>query len=229
MNATYLLIGAAILLCCFSPLHGQSEPEWELFKSKDDIEVYFRESPGTNIREVLIRTRFQAPLAAVVSLINDVERFDEWLEHCQEVKKLKAFSPTRYIYFNRVNFPWPIADREFVMSATMTQDPRTHKVVFHSEATPDFLPPNDKYIRVPETISHWEITPAEDGVLNLEYYLKSDPGGAIPAWVVNLALQTGPFKTMQRLREIAQSEAYRDVQLSYLAVPNNTLLIGSGE
>lgn len=229
MNATYLLTGAAIVLCCFSPVYGQSESEWELFKSKDGIEVYLRESPGTNIREVLIRTRFQAPLAAVVSLINDVERFDEWQEHFQELKKLKVYSPTRYIYYNRVNFPWPITDREFVMSATMTQDPRTQKVVFHSEAVPDFLPPSDKYIRVPETISHWEITPARNGDLNLEYYLKSDPGGAIPAWVVNLALQTGPFKTMQRLREIAQSDAYRDVRLSYLAAPNNTFLIGSGE
>ncbi len=115
------------------------------------------------------------------------------------------------------------------MSATMTQDPRTHQVVFHSEAVPDFLPPNDKHVRVPETISHWEITPAANGVLNLEYYLRADPGGAIPAWVVNLALQTGPFKSMKRLREIAQSEDYRDVRLSYLKLPNATLPVGSGE
>lgn len=227
MHVSFVLAGAIVLLCFSSPLYGQSE--WQPYKVKDDIEVFFREAPGSNIREVLIRTRFQAPLAAVVSLINDVERFDEWLEHCKEVKKLEIVSPTRYIFYNLANFPWPIADREFVMSATMTQDPRTHKVTFHSEAVPDYLPPNEKYVRVPETISHWEITPAAEGFLDLEYYLKSDPGGAIPAWVVNLALQTGPFKTMQRLREMAQSEAYRNLQLSYITSPNTYLPLSSGE
>lgn len=222
-----IYLAAALLLCSACPLAGQSD--WALFKEKDAIKVFFREAPHSNIREVLIRTQFRAPLSAVVSLINDVERFDEWQEHFQGLKKLKVYSPTRYIYYNRVNFPWPIADREFVMSATMSQDPRTHKVVFHSEAVPDFLPPNEKYIRVPETISHWEITPTAEGILELEYYLKSDPGGAIPAWLVNLALQTGPFKTMQRLREIAQSEAYSDLRLSYLTLPGSRPPVGSGE
>ena len=208
----------------FSASVAFAQAEWKLFKEKDSIQVYFRESPNSNIKELMIRTWFEAPLASAVTLINDVENFDEWQDLCSDVKKLEVHSPTSYIFYNLADFPWPLTDREFIMKAEMKQDPVTHTVIFRSESVPDYLPPNEKYIRVPESISPWKIKPVKKTYLELEYYLKSDPGGSVPAWVVNLALQSGPFKTIKRLKALAQSEEYRNVKLSYITVPGRVLV-----
>lgn len=207
----YLFISLSL-----TPLFVAAQSEWDLFKEEDGIKVFFREASDSNIKEVLIRTRFQAPLPSMVTLINDVKNYHTWMDHCKEVKKLASYSPTDYVYYNLASFPWPLNDREYVMKTQMTQDPESLTIYFKSSAVPDFIPRNKAYIRVPETLSEWTMRPLPNGFLELEYYLKSDPGGSIPAWLVNMALKTKPFKTMQKLRELAQSEAYRHTQLSYV-------------
>jgi hypothetical protein len=155
----------------------------------------------------------------MVALIGEVKNYGTWMDHCIEVKKLESSSPTDYVYYNLANFPWPLTDREYVMESRMTQNPESLIVNFRYKAVPDFIPENKRYIRVPETLSEWTIQPVQNGFLELEYYLKSDPGGAVPAWLVNIALKTQPFKTMQRLRELAQSDAYSNIRLPYIQEP----------
>lgn len=203
-------------LLFLGPVIACTQSEWSLFKEEDGIKVFFREAENSNIKEVKIQTRFQAHLSSMVALIGDVKNYRAWMDHCKVVKKLESSSPTDYVYYNLANFPWPLLDREYVMKSQMTQDPENLTVHIKSVAVPDFIPRNKGYIRVPETLSAWTIQPIENGFLELEYYLKSDPGGALPAWLVNIALKTQPFKTMQKLRELAQSEAYSNMQLGYI-------------
>lgn len=220
MTIERVLLPLTILVLFSAPAKVASQSEWQLFKEKDSIQVYFRQAPDSHMREVKILAWFQASLSSVVTLINDVENFGKWQDHSREVRKLEGHSPTDYIFYNLANFPWPLTDREFVMRATMKQDPVTYTVIFRSEAIPDYLPLNDQYIRVSETISQWKIRPLKKDYLELEYYLRSDPGGSIPAWMVNLALQSGPFNVMKKLKELAQSRQYRQVKLAYIKEPS---------
>lgn len=211
---------AIILLTCLAaglPVKGQSE--WKLRKEKDGIQVYFREAAGTNLKELKILTRFEAPLSAVVALLSDVEHFPSWMDHCRDVRKLKVNSPTDYVYYNLANFPWPLSDREFVMHCRGYQNPNTLAFTFHSEAVPDFIPSDKRYVRVQETISQWRLTPGPDGALQVEYYLKADPGGAIPAWMVNMALDSGPVKAIKNLQALLQTEEYQTLRLAYVQEP----------
>jgi hypothetical protein len=64
--------------------------------------------------------------------------------------------------------------------------------------------------------AQWTITPLKDGSLSLEYQLLVDPGGSVPAWLVNLAVVDGPFETMSALREKVKEKKYQEAVLPRL-------------
>ncbi len=199
------------------PLQAQSE--WKLRKETDGIEVYFRQAEDSNIKELKIKTRTRGTLGAAVAFISDIDNFPNWMEHCSETYIVERRSPADYTYYNLADFPWPLSDREFVMRCTTYQDPTNLAVYFLSMADPGALPPAKGFVRVQKTISQWKIEPDGAGHIRLEYYLKADPGGAIPAWMINAALDKGPIKAMQALCKAVQNEPYATRKFAFVKEP----------
>lgn len=197
----------------------QAQTEWKLRKETDGIEVYFRQAEDSNIKELKITTRTRGTLGAAVAFISDIDNFPNWMDHCRETYVLEQRSPTDYTYYNLADFPWPLSDREFLMRCTTYQDPVSLAVHFHSVADPGALPPAKGYVRVQKTVSQWKIEPDGAGYIRLEYYLKADPGGAIPAWMINAALDKGPIKAMHALCKAVQNESYAARKLAYVKEP----------
>ena len=50
----------------------------------------------------------------------------------------------------------------------------------------------------------WTLNENDEGITEVVYVLRSDPGGAIPAWMVNLALEAGPTNTINGLRALVE-------------------------
>lgn len=200
-------------------LYAQTQNPWIFKKETKGIKIYYRESPESQIYELKLTTSMEGSLSAAVAVINDAPRFPEWVFRCKEGKILKQISDIDFIYYNLTNFPWPMDDREFVVYATTEQDPTTLTVYMKSsgvEPSTDILPLNEDYIRVEEVISNWTFTPQKGGKMLAEYYLKSDPGGYIPARLINWGLDVGPVKSLVKLKEMIQSDEYRDMKFDYI-------------
>jgi ribosome-associated toxin RatA of RatAB toxin-antitoxin module len=56
-------------------------------------------------------------------------------------------------------------------------------------APEDGPPPQDGYVRVTAIYGSWTLVPTRDGGTRVTYVVSSDPGGALPAWLVNRAQQ----------------------------------------
>ncbi len=50
----------------------------------------------------------------------------------------------------------------------------------------------------------------------MEYYIYSDPGGSLPDWLVNMALDVGPRETIKNIRGFVQQEKYKTAKVAYL-------------
>jgi hypothetical protein len=50
----------------------------------------------------------------------------------------------------------------------------------------------------------------------VEYQLLVNPGGNVPAWIVNMAVIDGPFETGVNMREWIKKEVYQKAKLSYI-------------
>ncbi|GAA4310475.1 hypothetical protein GCM10023149_05170 [Mucilaginibacter gynuensis] len=60
------------------------------------------------------------------------------------------------------------------------------------------------------------ITPLKNGQIKVEYSLHVDPGGALPAWLVNMFATDGPMKIFRNLKLQLQKPAYKNADLAFI-------------
>jgi len=196
-----------------------AQSDWTFKKEANRIKVYYRESADSRIKELKATLQVKGSLGAATHFITNAEQFPDWVFQCREGKVLKKITQSDLIYYNLANFPWPLSDREFILRCTTYQEPETLVVHSLASSASGFLPENKQYVRVQLVESNFKLTPMDDGMIAVEYYLKSNPGGFIPAWAVNWALDLGPVKSLTKFRELVQSEIYRGFELPFIREP----------
>jgi len=122
----------------------------------------------------------------------------QWVYKCTEGKLLEKVNPHEFYYYAVSNMPYPIKDRDMVMHCKQWKD-ASGVIYSSSTAVPTFIPATKDRIRIPYFKSEWKITPLSEDRILVDYTAITNPGGSLPAWIVNLAVTTGPLKTIQQL------------------------------
>lgn len=219
MRQIYL---AGLLILTLPLLSGSRRPPgadmdgWELKKQKDGIQVYVREQPGSPIKELKFSTTLRASLHAVGALLTDVEGYNDWVYASVVSRTIERVSDTEVYYYAELDFPWPFENRDLVLYSRFWQDPATYAIHSRTWSRHWMLPEKENIVRIKDTNLSWAFRPGPDGMVQVDYYLQSDPGGNIPAWMVNLAADQGPFQSMLRFREMLTRAPYRDRKLPFV-------------
>ncbi|MCB0578686.1 MAG: hypothetical protein KDD10_05190 [Phaeodactylibacter sp.] len=192
------LLEHTILLC----------QQWQFQKETEGIKVYYRESPDSKIKELKATLIVESSLSAAVKVISDAARFPDWVYKCKAGSVIEGDSEQSFCYYNLSDFPWPLSDREFIFRCTTFQNPETLEVFSLATAAPDLLPETSKHVRVQTAESNFRLRPLEGRQVEVEYFLKADPGGLIPAWMVNWALSIGPVQSLRKFRELVEAPDY---------------------
>ncbi len=203
-----------ITLFFISPIFAQKD--WQFQKDTKGIEVYYRDSDDSFIKELKMTTVMDGSLSAVYSVLNDLPLYTTWIYGCDYAELVARPSDYEMHYYAITDFPWPMSDRDYVIKSTMTQDPETRVVSSTSIAVRDARPKKKNMVRLDDMKITWKMTPLKDKKVRIDYYLKSDPGGNIPAWAVNFALDRGPMQSMLRFKKLLKEEKYQTAQLSYI-------------
>lgn len=203
----FFIVGLLPLFATFSP---PADPDtWEFQKEVEGIEVYFRESEGSPIKELKISFTVEASLSTIIAVLKDIDAFPEWIYKCKEAELLEGGGPA-VLYYNLIDFPWPLSDRDAVCYATYEQDPKTGVIKTRNVAKRGHLPKKNGVVRLQTMEISWTITPEGPKKSHIDYYLQSDPGGSLPNWLINLALDRGPVKSMQAFRKMLKKPAYQN-------------------
>lgn len=205
-----------IILCVTAilSLQAQNNDAWTLRKDKEGVKVYYRQV--TDIHEIKLATSLKIPLSGLIQLFSEVENYPRWGYKVMESKLLKKVSETEMYYYSRLDFPWPMSDRDLIMHTRLTQDPKTRRIIAVSEAAPDYLPVTKDVERIREAHTQWTLVPGSGGWVYVEYYIHSDPGGSIPDWLINMTLDVGPRETIKSIRDLIQSQKYQGAKLAYI-------------
>ena len=180
-------------------ISAQKEGEWKLKNQKENISIYTRDVPDSNLKELKMSSEASTTLSGFVTLIREVETNPDWLQGNFSVERLGPKKGD--IQYNRtvIDFPFPLSDRDIIGYATVSQNPTNKTVTISSIAVPDAYPKQSGYVRIPLLLSKWILTPTTGGKVKIEYFLRSDPGGHIPAWVTNMLLDVGPFRSFKAI------------------------------
>ncbi len=99
--------------------------------------------------------------------------------------------------------PWPVTNRDAVVNITISRD-GNGGMHAHIVSVKDVVPVKAGIVRVPFSKVTWKVKPLNSNTLNVEYEALVDPGGSLPAWVVNMFSTKGPFETFKSLRGISE-------------------------
>lgn len=193
---------------------AQNNEGWNLRKDKDGVKVYYRQV--TDIHEIKLATSLKIPLSGLIQLFSEVENYPKWGYKVMEARLLQKVSETEMYYYSRLDFPWPMSDRDLVMHTRLTQDPQSRRITATSVAAPDYLPVTKDVERIREANTQWTLVPGSGGWVYVEYYIHSHPGGSIPDWLINMTLDVGPRETIKSIREIIQHQRYQGAKLAYI-------------
>lgn len=186
----------------------QAEEAWQVARDEQGIVVSTRKVEGSAIAESRAVVQLSGvTLAQVVEVIRDVPHQSAWVDSVDESRILTTLSPDERINYTLSKAPWPVADRDAVVHSKVSHDPASGAVYIESHAEPDYIPEKKGIVRVRKVDSSWRITPQADGHIEVTYQVHSEPGGHLPAWLINSVVYEQPFKTLRNLRERLQQQA----------------------
>ena len=213
-----------LFFCLFLPMYcfaQSTTADWQLKKDKNGIAIYTRKVANSDFRELRSVAYQKTSLNSIVALLNDWESYPEWVYKCGKSTTLKRISNTELIHYQTVVAPWPAENRDFIATIKIAQDEKTRIVTIKSICYANFIAPVAHHVRIMEFNACWTLIPLKDGTIQILYQLLVDPGGFIPAWLVNMAVVDGPYETMLHFKEMIVKEKYQKEKFPFIKELND--------
>jgi len=177
-----------------------AQGSWELKRDENGIAVYTRMPASGNIKELRVLCELDATKAQLIATLLDIDNYKKWVYSSKKTELLKTPGPQKIIYYTQSHLPWPIKDRDLIVELEI--GPESDVLYIRAKSLPAYLPQNDKYVRVPYSLATWKVTQTAANKLKVDYTFSVDPGGSIPAWLVNATMAIGPYNSFAKLREV---------------------------
>jgi hypothetical protein len=227
--------GSVTLLCLgvlLAAPRASADPDvdgpWLEVRNDDQIDVHRRHRAGGSLDEFRGVGVVEAPIAGVLALLDDTEHRIEWLGNTAANQRIERTGKYDELFYTRTKAPWPVSDRDAVASAHLSFDPAAHEIRIDMQtATHPAWPPQKGVVRMPSFTGHWSFKPEHDGAwTRIEYQVHADPGGHLPAWVVNLATKKLPHDTILGLRKQLGRRSYPERQREIETDPQYQAVLG---
>lgn len=210
----------SIVYCFASFSQKGTSNDWELKKFENGISVYTRLPENSEYKELKVVFQLKTSLSSIIALLNDVESYPQWVYRCGTSKILKKDSDKHLIRHQTIVAPWPVDNRDVAVEVNSYQDEKTKIVYQKVKALPDYTPTLKNHVRIREFTATWTLKPLKNGFVEIEYELLVNPAGAIPAWVVNMAMVDGPYETSLKMKEWLLKEKYQKANVPFISNPD---------
>lgn len=192
---------------------GRAQQQWELYTKKDGVEVYTKNLGQSDFKAVKTICTVDASLSKIAAVLMDVDRTTDWVYATKSCKILQQYAPHDLLYYAEIGLPWPASNRDFIIRITLTQDPQTKVITVRALNKPTYIPEKKNLVRIQQSSGLWQISPVGNGKVRVEYTLQVDPGGLLPAWLVNLFAANGPYDSFRNLQQQVNQPIYRNASL----------------
>jgi len=206
-----------LLLLVLIASSASAQNDWKLSTEKEGIKIYTSMVPDSKVKAIKVECDLNATTSQLVALVMDINTAPDWVYHVKSAKLVKEVSPTELYYYSEVSLPWPAANRDFVAHLIVSQNPDTKVVTIDGPATPGFVPVKKGVVRIENSIGKWIITPLGPNQINVEYSIHVDPGGSLPAWLVNIFATDAPLQIFRNLKMQLKKPAYKNSVLAFVA------------
>ena len=191
------LCSLLLLFSCF--LSGYSQSVWKLEKDASGIQVYTRDVSTSSIKEYKATALIKTSLQSLVNKIIDGEHLKEWNYKTTKSSLLEKKSDNEYLVYMYNDLPWPAKNRDHISELKL--DVISNSLTKISiKSVPEKIIEKKGVIRVVNFSGFWLLEQTKLGVM-VTQQMYGDPGGSLPAFIVNSMLVNAPFNTFKQLKE----------------------------
>ena len=189
------------LLAVPSFLPAPDRNEWTLRREKDGINIYSRPSDYSKFDDIRVDMDLPGTIDQLATILRDVNNYTDWVYATRASKMIRKVSENELIYYAEVGTPWPAANRDYYADLKITVNAANHSMSVQSNGLKDYQPEKKDLVRIPMSKGFWTVTTPAENKIHLQYILQIDPGGAVPAWVLNNFATKAPIETFTNLKK----------------------------
>lgn len=181
---------------------------WHLQAGEAGILLWSRAHPPGAFLALRLEMNVAAPPSALLAVLRDTARHQEWLPQSLEVRVLAKPAPDEDLVYTRLSAPWPVQERELITHSRLQRLPNC-ALMLTVWAAPDALPPYPGRVRIRASEGRWEAVPQLNGTTLIRLETYTNPGDNLPAWLINpIAAQAAldSFRAIRRLMEAIPPE-----------------------
>ena len=185
--------------------------EWREIADEEGIKVYQREVAGTSFVSFRGIGVVDADIFDVYAVIFDIKNKVRLLSNCLDYQLLQYKGLGNLVVYTRTGAPFIfISDRDSVLETRVTFENDKKRILATFQKTDDSIfPPKDDAVRTKALKGGWILEAQADGTTKITYEVNADPGGLLPAWLVNLGSRKLPLNTIRNMRgQVIDKKAY---------------------
>lgn len=202
----YLLrILLSLSFVLFSALAFCQDSDWKLEKNKEGVAIYTRKTDKSAIREYKVLTTVDTDLKTFIKVITNTNDFNKWMENLETATTLEKVNEQEFYNYFTADLPWPLDDRDMIVNLKYDVDYDKGECIAISKTAPDYIKRKKGYERLCKGKGKWVLKQVGNQV-QVMYTFAGDPGLPLPAWIINMFLVDGPFKTFVNLREFVKEK-----------------------
>ncbi len=204
-----------VAVSTYSPLMAEEE-EWQHVYESDGIDICKRVAGRSKFFEFKAVGNLRGIMSEYVSAILDTADHPDWAPRCLEARNVEEINDREYIIYAVYAGIWPTADRDYSARVAITAEPDIPAVRVDIERVelPDTPPVATDRVRIPHMKSCWIFEQINQNFTRVELHAHVDPGGWIPAWLVNWGYRTIPFQFLKNLESQVDRRSNRTSTLA---------------
>lgn len=192
------LIFILFILVNGSAAQEMESAHWKLAKEQNGIKIFTRKVEDYKLKQFKAVTTLEANPKQLVNVIIGVDRYTEWMSNLERSYMVNIVNENEFYIYAESDVPWPFSNRDIVTKSTIRWDGNI--AYLDMTAVSDHVPKNKGIVRMPRSDGQWEFKPVKDDLSEITYTYLGDSGGSIPAWIANMFLVDGPYKTLVGLK-----------------------------
>jgi ribosome-associated toxin RatA of RatAB toxin-antitoxin module len=191
---------ASIIWVILSISQSFCQTDCTLRIDKDNVKVFACKAENSKIKSLKTKVNVRATPQQVIDIVLDIDGYNNWQYHTINASVLERKSETELIYYTEIVSPWPASNRDLVVSLKIEHDVPSKNIIIYAHSIPDFIPPKEGIVRVPMSKSQWTVKPVSDSELSVEFNMLVDPGGSVPAWLINMVAAEAPYESFRNFK-----------------------------
>ncbi len=210
---------SAVIIFALTPLKA-GEEEWRFVYKADGITVHKRIKEDTIFLEFKSAGVLRGEISDYLSVILDTEIMPDWAPQCLEAQNVESINDRETIIYVAYNGVWPVSDRDYVANRTIISDPEKSTIRVNVNLTENPDAPDIKCrVHIPYLQCCWILKRIDLVNTQVELHACVDPGGWLPAWLVNWGYRWIPYRYLKDLESKVVERTHSTTELVSALTP----------